>query len=382
MKVLALGDSHFFEAGSRFEECVRVHDWIADLVHERKPDLVCHTGDIYERASTPRERLAVSAFFRRVAEVCPVLIVRGNHDALHDVELLGRIEAEHNIRVVETAEVIPPWEFEPFDSDLWIGCVAWPSNASALDENSAREHLASVLRGQGEQMRGAKKRLLIGHFMVDGCVTSLGQPMIGGALNVPLSDFSLAGAQAVVCGHIHKPQDWVHDGVPILYTGSPYRTAFGETEEKSVVLLEWDAENRVTWERIATPARAMHLATARYEDTVLGHVFRMEGTWPVSPDIAGADIRLRYECTAERKDEARKEANAIRDIWLAGGAHSVKIEAVVTTTVRARAPEVAQAKSLPDKLDAMWESTGEIPSTERRGRLLGKLSQLESEASA
>ena len=55
MQVAILADSHFDEH-SRFAECVRVHDWIADDIAARDVDLVLHAGDLYYRKSSPPER--------------------------------------------------------------------------------------------------------------------------------------------------------------------------------------------------------------------------------------------------------------------------------------------------------------------------------------
>src|SRR5690606_33414630 len=97
-RVAVIADSHFDEH-SRFEECVRLHGWIADDLRARRVDAVVHTGDVYERKSTPLERQAVADWVRRVASVAPVLVVRGNHDAVDDLPLLERLATEHRVIV-------------------------------------------------------------------------------------------------------------------------------------------------------------------------------------------------------------------------------------------------------------------------------------------
>jgi hypothetical protein len=69
----------------------------------------------------------------------------------------------------------------------------------------------------------------------------------------------------------------------------------------------------------------------------------------------------------------------LRDLLLGEGAHSVKIEECVHSTVRARAPELARAKSLGDKLNIYWEAKGIALSPERRARLLRLAQGLEAE---
>ena len=68
LRLAHIADSHFDET-SRFDECVHVHDWIAADIIARGADLIVHSGDVYERKSTPRERIAVARFFQALATV-------------------------------------------------------------------------------------------------------------------------------------------------------------------------------------------------------------------------------------------------------------------------------------------------------------------------
>ena len=60
MKLLNSADHHFDEH-SRFEECVRVHNFQVELAQRERVDVYISSGDIYERASTPRESSAPTA---------------------------------------------------------------------------------------------------------------------------------------------------------------------------------------------------------------------------------------------------------------------------------------------------------------------------------
>ena len=65
MRVAVVADSHFDE-GSRFAECIRLHEEIEDWVRHERPDLVCHAGDIFEGTSTPRSRWAMAGWLQDV----------------------------------------------------------------------------------------------------------------------------------------------------------------------------------------------------------------------------------------------------------------------------------------------------------------------------
>jgi DNA repair exonuclease SbcCD nuclease subunit len=427
-RIALVGDSHFDES-SRFEECIRVHRWIADDIERRSGDpetaidLLVHSGDVYERKSTPRERLAAASFFQAVSGSCPTLIVRGNHDAEEDLALLAHLEPNgpsylHRITVEERARVHSI-------AGIAIAAVAWPKKAALLaatgvtskegGEQAAGDALRNVLRGLGATLaEHDAPRLLVMHAMVRNSVTSTGQPLVGMDMEIGLEDLALVGADAYALGHIHKGQHWTigggqHGGMaehvdfhgapggaPVIYPGSPRRTAFGELEPKGYVIIEIeDAEDgdsvhaagrkengRVTWTFVETPATPMVHILANW--TTSESPDDEDGTprlyrHPENPDVAGAEVRLRYVVASDARDAAKRAAIEYRDELLARGAVSVKLEEEVLATTRARAPEVAAAKTLPEKLTALRASRGEVLTDERRERLEGKLAVLEQE---
>jgi DNA repair exonuclease SbcCD nuclease subunit len=393
--IAILGDSHF-DISSRFLECVRVHDWIADECDRRNVDLVVHSGDVYERRSVPAERNEVSAWLRRVAARRPVVLVRGNHDADGDLRILGRLNAAHPIHVVETTDSF-------VIAGVRVSALAWPRESALLGDapvNTTREELGmraqdafrSVLRGYGTYPPSALENdfidharlphLLAMHAMVRGSRTSTGQPLIGAAMEIGLEDLALARAQFVALGHIHLPQDWAlppEDGVPgapVVYTGSPRRTKFGETEEKSFVLVHFDGTRLVGWERVPVPCTQMHLIEDAWEG---GEWVAGFHGYPGAEAIRGSEVRFRYGVDSDQRAAAAVAAERFELRLLEEGAVSVKEEAVVRAKVRARAPEVAVAVKLDDKLDCLWDSRAESLSAERRARLLGRASELDAE---
>jgi exonuclease SbcD len=380
-RIAVIGDSHFDEH-SRFAECCRLHEWIERDIAARAVDLVVHTGDVFERKSTPTERNKVAEWLCDVAQTAPVVIVRGNHDVVGDLAIFAELRSRHPITVVETCgmHVI---------AGIAVACVAWPRKAHLLatiqggleeSEQAAGDALRNVIRGLGDKLSTHDgPRLLAMHAMVRGSVTSVGQPLVGCDLEIGLDDLGLAQAHFVALGHIHKGQDWNANGRPVVYPGSPRRTAFGEAEDKGYVVVSISEDGAATWERVIVPATAMLLLEDEWTD----------GAWQVgwhglgaAPQPAGAEVRLRYTVAAEDRDAARRAVAGVRDDLLAKGAISVKVEEEVRATVRARAPEVAAATTLAGKLEALWRSRNDVPPTERAARLISKVSDLEVEVAA
>lgn len=379
--VAFIGDSHFSET-SRFRECIALHDFIARDLAARGVDLVVHCGDVFDAKSTPEERRAVADWLRAVAETAPVVLVRGNHDHLGDLALLGRLRTRHPVTVEEACGV-------HVVAGVAVAAVAWPRKAellagasASIEDGAARagDALRSVLRGLGGALAAHDgPRVLAAHAMVRGSLTSTGQPLVGCDMEIGLDDLALARAHIVALGHIHLPQDFgtTPEGAPIVYTGSPRRTAFGELEEKSYVVAEF--EERVAcwacarWDRVAVPATPMLLLEAEH-----GADGWVTAPWASRDFVAAnAEIRIRVMVDADRRDVARKDAEKVRARLLAEGASSIKIEEVVRATTRARAPEIARASTVAEKLGALWRARGDVPEETRRARLLARLAELE-----
>lgn len=389
-RVAVIADSHFDEA-SRFEECVRIHDWIADDLGSRGVDMVLHSGDIYERRSTPRERFAVARWVQRIAAIAPVVIARGNHDAIGDLPLLERLKTRHPIFVYEGVGVVRA-------GGCAVGVLAWPQRSNLhtiagaygheVIEQHAADALRNVLRGLGQELAEQPEdhpRILLSHAMVRASRVSTGQPLVGCDFELGLEDLALAGADLYALGHIHLGQDWTIAGAPCVYPGSPRRTAFGELEAKGYVLVNFDevdghrreCEDWPRWERIETPATPMVLLEGEWKRSSGLSLTGMEH-WSTLETLRGAEVRLRYEVATDDREAARGDAESEADRFRKLGAVNVKVEEVVRPEQRARAPEIATAQSLEAKLDALWRARSFEPG-ERRAELVGKAHGIEEE---
>lgn len=385
MKFLASGDHHFDEHSPRWDEVVRVHGWIAEQVEATRPIAFLSGGDIFERKSTPRERLAVATFFQRVAAVCPVLITRGNHDALGDLQILSRLETVHAIHVIEQTGVVTLRD-DRGHVQARVGCMAWPTRQGVTDEGAARESIRTVLAAMASELNeGAAPKILLGHFDVRGATVGEGQPLISGALTVGLEDLAVCGADAVVMSHIHRPQVWRYSDRPMGYAGSPCRHDFGEVEPKGIVCVDIEA-GVATWKTIPTPIREMLLLKGHFGpgaitsdagNTYGTHFFQVE--LPPEDLVRGADIRLRYQVDREHRDAAKREAAKHEAMLLAMGAATVQVEdeLVVTTRAREGAVAVAEERTLEGKLEAMWVAQNRVPEGPVKARLFGRLAELE-----
>lgn len=384
-RVVHVADSHFCEA-SRFDECIAMHNWITDWAVSNRADLVVHSGDLFERRSTPAERDAAAGWLQSLP--CPVVLVRGNHDPDGDDDFMRRLHSIHGIHTAESPRILCA-------GGVHVACLPWPRKSALLamigdvpQEQAGRvaqEALRDVLRGLGSQLgeldqeTGARlPRLLVAHAMVRGSVTSHGQPLIGSDMELGIEDLALARCDGYALGHIHRHQWWDVGGGQAVYPGSPRRTAFGEVEEKGFVVWDMDDTLAASWEFVPLPCTPMILVETEWHDLHFGISGAVDPGFCTfdEPEARGAEIRFRYHVASEHREAAAREASAIRDRWLSRGAVSVKIDPIIEVTTRARAPEVARATSLEEQLDAHWQSTGGVPA--RREQLLAKLEEIDA----
>lgn len=370
MKIAIIADSHFDER-SRFDECIKVHRFIAEDAANRGCEYWLHAGDVFPRKSTPEERRAAIRWSREMTDwVGNGVVIDGNHDYPIDLWPLGEVGGIAKTRVVESAMVVDL-------GGLIVQCVPWPRRANLLRESREQSEqdiadaLRDVLRGLSLP-KGNTPRILLAHAMIRGSVTSTGQPLVGCDCELGIEDLALCESDFYALGHIHMPQDWTVNGAPCVYPGSPRRTAFGEVEPKGYVVVEFDGPNLVGWERIETPCAPMLLLEAAYSLEVGLTVYS------VVSDPKNAEIRLRYTAAQEHRELARVAASKERDLLLAHGAVSVKLDEVVTVDTRARVPEVATARSLQDQLHAYWDAQPDTPDQQQRVRLLDKLRTIEA----
>jgi len=376
MKTVAfVSDTHADERKKWDEHC-RVMEWIADDIASKHVDLVCHAGDIFDGASTPLERTFVAEWIRRVTENAPLCIVAGNHDRARDVEYVSRLRTKHPVIAVERPGV-------HVVAGVAVAMLPWPRLSwllAALGRDAGHEqsqqvavaNLQGILTALGAELaQHDGPKVLVAHAMVDGSKTDTRQPLVGCDLTVTVADLALSQADLMVAGHVHAEQQMRFGATELVVPGCPYHRTFGEPGPTSYVMAEWG--DCVRWERVPVPASPMLLLEADW-DTDRGALI---GEHRLT-ELKGVEARLRYRVTADQRTTAKKRADEFKREALAKGAIRVHLDEVVEANARPRAPEVAAARTLDEKLTAHWKSKGIELSPERQARVLAMGRTLEA----
>lgn len=235
---------------------------ILAIAREVKPDLVLHTGDLFDapRPSTDAMHRAV-AWLQELAAVSRsgVIVICGNHESARLFALFARILGpESRIRFVDKARApqnggiidLPG----PRDERIRVAPLPFIHVNRVLDEEvfsdaskwtgTYADYVNSVERVLGQGLaRGADPTrdvlLFAAHLHVAGAKFS------GSERQLHISDIygsnleTLPVVNYAAFGHIHRPQPLPGSIVMGTYAGSPIQMDFGELdEEKSVVVVE------------------------------------------------------------------------------------------------------------------------------------------------
>lgn len=396
MKIAHISDSHFDER-RRLEDTLSAHMCAVKQMAEAGVDLILHTGDLAERKTSPKERLAICEFLQAACEVAPVVIIKGNHDAQLDLLIWHELSEGRAwpITVLEQpvghagpeSAVLPtpcqqlallalPWmDKSHYQARLDVAVDA----ASAKD--AAQQAAELLLMGLQATTAEAKAKgmevILAGHLNVLGASVASGQVPQGTTVDLTPQQLQAVGADYVALGHIHKAQAWAG----VTYAGSPVRQDFGEPEEKGWVLVEILADATVcSFKEIPGPEMVKeeldlteeheHLQET-IEAWISGQAFWNRGMPPL--------VQLKIHLHA---DDMSMVSRAKVEAALTEYCSQVSVELIPHHTTAIRSAAILKAQSLQDKLAAYLQSKELEPSEKEWERLTTKLSTLEGEGHA
>lgn len=369
--IVHIGDTHLQASHTRHGDQLSALDQIFEharvLAEADTLAAIVWPGDLFHTKSTIDDRNALVPRVQEFASLAPVVIVKGNHDQEGELEILARLASTYPIRVVTKPQVL---HFET-PTDVRIACFAlpYPFKGALVAAGVEHQALSQTTReifdpifmtaaSELEQAAAAGELpLMIGHVSVGGAISSTGQPQIGQDLEIDPAQLARLGPIYKGLSHIHKHQT-VGGAV---YAGSIARLDFGEMEPKGFIEVEYQRDGK-TWEhrwkfvRLGVPA--MHHVEGRL--TREAFVFTSVDGQPTDPEASlipswsGADVRCRYRVAKGEVgvlDVAKIHAEF-------AGCRSLVLEPIAETEAAVRAPEIAAAVTLEDKVHAFAARQG------------------------
>jgi exonuclease SbcD len=283
-RILHISDWH---VGASLYRCDRSADHEAVIAEtiaiaaEHEPDLVLHTGDVFD-ALMPGHRAmrqAVDAL-RELAEVAPVIVLAGNHDHPRLFEVFARLAGAGG-RITWVPRVKPPDQGGIIDLPTEAGERLRIAPVPFIHQNRFVDWFGQdtgIHATYADKMRAINRALHDG--LVDGYDPSSdvllyaahvhveGALLGGSERRVHVTQEYASGAETLpavsyaALGHIHKPQDVTGPGT-VAYAGSPLALDFAERDEqKSLVLVDCEPGRPAQVERVplsgGRPLRLLH----------------------------------------------------------------------------------------------------------------------------
>lgn len=324
-------------------------------------------GDLFDAASTAEDRNALDERLVQMANAAPVVLCDGNHDKPGDLDGFARLKANHPISVISrphvqvlrlaTGEMAAVFVL-PYPHKAGLAAAGLAPGDVVHTAADLLEPIFMAAAAQLEDCRAAGMlTLMIGHVNVAGAIASTGQPNIGREIELNPTHLDRLGPIPKLLNHIHKPQE-IHGA---HYAGSVARMDYGEIEEKSYIVVEFDRlidnDETFPWtwslERKPIDVAPMFHVTGTL-DRVCFSIDDASYANPairsrlVEADWSGADVRVRY--TFKASDRQALALDTLPKLF--AGALRLKLEGIAEPDRELRAPEVAAAKTLPEKLAA------------------------------
>ncbi|WUH97770.1 exonuclease SbcCD subunit D [Spirillospora sp. NBC_00431] len=275
MKLLHMSDSHIggtVTAGtgrghSRYSDFAAVLTEIVGIAGDVQPDLIVHTGDVFDRhVPSPEDfELAVRALVE-LSAIAPTVVIRGNHDSPPLFQALDAMAA------LNTRDGIPALRFiaharpsahggilhYPARGGQRIRLAALPfvhrnravagfdrpESASLAFADYLRAIQANLAVGLRDGFDPAADVLIFAaHMYVESALPDYTERRLDIASDYASATAALPTVAYAALGHIHKPQAIIRPGLTARYAGSLLQMDFGEIsdgqpEQKSVVIVD------------------------------------------------------------------------------------------------------------------------------------------------
>jgi DNA repair exonuclease SbcCD nuclease subunit len=373
-----IGDFHA-KSGPRNADRYRVLDEIIDQCIGL-PNLGAWLwpGDLDDSRMGIEDKNALSIRAQRMASVAPLVVCYGNHDLPGDLDFLARLKAAYPIYVVAEPTILLVTMPSGQPASLFV--LPYPTRAGLTAMgvapsdviDTARQMLDSIFVDAAHQLRKARDTghvtLMIGHVNVAGSLTSVGQPNIGKEIEIDRAMLDRFGFIYKGLNHIHVAQEI--DGAH--YVGSVCRLNWGEIEEKRYLTIDIDQNSHQT-----VCSHPLNVPPMYHVDGLLTRddfVYQVTagpgGALQEKPSSwRGCEVRVRYRFKQSEKSVI-SEARVLAEF---ADALRFEREPIAIPDRTLRAPEVAAARTMAEKIVAWCNVTGVVASDS----VLAKLALLE-----
>jgi DNA repair exonuclease SbcCD nuclease subunit len=252
---VAIGSSLNSKVSDRFY----LLDWTLQQAIDRMINVIVLTGDVFEE---PKPHPTIIALFLSWLQKCAsynieVHIIIGNHDILRTgsfytspLDIISECELS-NVFIYRDMKTV-------FFGSLSLTLMPFRDRKSFNLESNAEavSLLKSHLSYELLSIPRTYKKLAVGHFALEGSIP-VGDEIddLTNELFCPISMFK--GFDAVIMGHVHKPQTLSHSDPFVAHIGSMDVSNFGETDHRKHIII-YDPEQDEPIEKVSLPTRSLY----------------------------------------------------------------------------------------------------------------------------
>lgn len=288
---------------SRVLDYLDILDSLVEFAEQEKIDLILFAGDAYHRSNpSPTYMVEFSKRIAKMAQLCPVVLLVGNHDAPGSVEKASAIDVFDtlsipNVIVGKDYEII---ELELAGEKIEIATFPYPFKSKVLKFEQAKDYIhrddivkdfcRKTISNFANQMSKDANKIFLGHLSVDTATYSSERMyMAGEDSHVDVNH--LLDFDYVALGHIHVHQV-LNDNPPVIYAGSLERVDFGEEHDKKGFVYGTIVNHKVTWEFVEVDARPYTTLKYNYVDEIPNKPTNAVVKNIESMDLAGHIVRI------------------------------------------------------------------------------------------
>ena len=340
MKIALSPDLHcFYSTYDRLDDAgnsIRREEWkksvktMLQLCKKNKVDTIIFPGDYFVNPKPTAEAvLLVSELFKAFEKSgINVVGIAGNHDIagvgkknMNDVvSAIGAnakwCSSSFGTTVIEDVG----FAFLPFVKSPEL--TAYSPDYANMEMAEQLIHVAGDMKATLDKTRKVKKTILVGHWSIQGAVTSSGQSMAYSASGVetvlPLSELVAQKWDACLFGHIHKPQVLSESAPFVAYSGCIQRINIGECNDKRGFYIydtETDAHEFLPIPAMEMVSFSKEIASSADFDALLDEI--------KSAKLAGKIAYVKYTVSKEsfgyvNKRELIKTLDAGNPVCIAG----------------------------------------------------------------
>lgn len=271
MRFLHIADLHLgfsLNGVSFLEEQERALEQVREIIKAEHIDAVLIAGDVFDRAVTNAETLALYDRFLtalRKEDNTAVFMIAGNHDGGARLAQLSAILSAANIHISGVLSERPqPISFG--NTEVWLIPFFHADQVRLLypeaEIGSVQDAMCVLMQDINAQRKTDKKSIVVAHCFVKGAELSESDigARLGGASLIGANVFE--GADYTALGHLHRMQKAADR---VWYAGSLYPYSFSEGEKYALI---YDSDNDAITRVPLKPQRNLRTISGTYDEVL------------------------------------------------------------------------------------------------------------------